>query len=272
MTDPESRAPAGQGGATPAFERARGFVEAHAGAQEQAMARALCGLATAVEVAASIEAELEPDGGLPGPDPEARLEATTRALRCIDQLGLLAHPVVESMARFLVAAQHDDGSFGAAADAQARVWLTAAVGAALSRVPSVRLSVLRAAEGFAMGQWDVEKVQGGGDAARATILATFELLAAMPSELSDEALQWCGRELERGFRTGAFSALEAARVFVRCGADALPGTRLGAADVMPPLLASQLEDGSFGDAERAPDERVHDTLDALVALSRMAGE
>ena len=102
-------------------------------------------------------------------------------------------------------------------------------------------------------RWSRERVQGGS---YPTIAGYLAALAMLPADLdvADEALQWCGRELERGFRTGTFSATAVARVFSRCDALALPGARVRADEVARALLAAQREDGSFpgeGPPERA---------------------
>ena len=90
--------------------------------------------------------------------------------------------------------------------------------------------------------------------------AWFPALCHAPGDLADEALQWCGRELERGFRTGRFGPGAVARVFADCDAHALPGARLRAAEVLEALLAIQSPEGSFPG----------DTLEAARALSFLA--
>jgi hypothetical protein len=139
------------------------------------------------------------------------------------------------------------------------------VSALLSRTPSARLSSLRRAAAFLGAHWSRERVQAGRFPAIAGYLAA---LATLPADLdvADEALQWCGRELERGFRTGRFDATAVATVFARCDAFALPGARLGADEVVRALLAAQDEDGSFpgeGTPERA-------TCAAALALRHLA--
>jgi hypothetical protein len=84
--------------------------------------------------------------------------------------------------------------------------------------------------------------------------------------VADEALQWCGRELERGFLNGAFGAVAVARVFGRCDALALPGARLRADEVARALLAAQREDGGF--PGEGPPERV--ACEAALALRHLA--
>ena len=86
----------------------------------------------------------------------------------------------------------------------------------LAKTPSARASALRRAEGFLARHWSVERVQGP---CYAPILAYVHALANLQSELADEVLQWCGRELERGFRTHSFDAGRGgARVPARAGA------------------------------------------------------
>ena len=89
-----------------------------------------------------------------------------------------------------------------------------------------------------------------------------------PHELSDAALQWCGRELERSFRGRRLSLLEAGRLFVRCEARSLPATRLDGREIVPALLATQRADGSFGSGDSEARSRVDDTLEAILVLLR----
>ena len=84
--------------------------------------------------------------------------------------------------------------------------------------------------------------------------------------MADEALQWCGRELERGFRTGSIDAVRTARVFALCDAAALPGARLRADEVAAALLREQDSDGAFG-AEPA---RLRATCEAALGLRQLA--
>ena len=100
------------------------------------------------------------------------------------------------------------------------------------------------------------------------IAAFSHFFANVPHELADAALQWCGRELERGYRTGAFDALAAARVLLWCDAHAIPGARLGVDELLGALLAEQRGDGGWPAPGASPDARVARTLDALAALSR----
>jgi hypothetical protein len=89
----------------------------------------------------------------------------------------------------------------------------------------------------------------------------------VPSELADEVLQWCGRELERGFRTHAFAPVAVARVFLRARARALPGASIDASEVVATLLAAQEPDGAWPAEPGTP--RGVATLEAVEALLRL---
>lgn len=205
--------------------------------------------------------------------------STLRALSLLDALGLLDHPVPEAAAAFLIARQGADGGWGAAEDsAAARIARTGEAGGLLAKSPFARPAVLRAAERFLAERWSVEALRAGGCAA---ILAHVHLLAAFPaaeSEIADEALQWCGRELERGFRSGAFSAVEVAQVFCRARARALPGARIEAAELAAAIATAQQPDGGwpapnaapqFADALPAGAARLDAALLAVEALLRL---
>ncbi|RIK90397.1 MAG: hypothetical protein DCC71_25565, partial [Proteobacteria bacterium] len=145
--------------------------------------------------------------------------------------------------------------------------VAATVAGRLARTTCVRPAVLRAAGALLAGAWSPDRVQGGDVAA---IAAWAQFFANVDHELSDAGLQWCGRELERGFRTGTIAPLDAARVFAACDAQALPGARLSAEEVALSLVASQQPDGGFGSPADPAHARVEATLDALAALRRLA--
>ena len=211
---------------------------------------------------------------------EAGEASTLRALSLLDALGLLDHPIPEAAAAFFIARQGADGGWGAPEDsAAARVARTGEAGGLLAKSPFARPAVLRAAERFLAERWSVEALRAGGCAA---ILAYVHLLAAFPaaeSEIADEALQWCGRELERGFRSGAFSAVEVAQVFCRARARALPGARIEAAELAAAIAAAQQSDGGWPALGAAPQPagalpagaaRLDAALLAVEALLRLA--
>jgi hypothetical protein len=124
--------------------------------------------------------------------------------------------------------------------------------------------VLARAEAFLARHWSVERVQGP---CYEPILAYVHALAHVPSERADEVLQWCGRELERGFRTHAFAPLAVARVFLRARARALPGAGIEASEVVASLLGAQASDGGW--PEEPGVSRLAATLEAMEALLRL---
>jgi hypothetical protein len=244
---------AGQGGVA---LRARDFVLAHGDALQRARAAAFFDAASREAVRAQL-----------APFEDARGAAS--ALAVLDALGVRRGAEVERAVELLSAAQRDDGSW-ARRDGDgddARVVATAHVAGLLAKTPFARPALLRAAAAFLAPRWGPERVQSGDPVA---IAAWAQWFANADEDLSDAGLQWCGRELERGFRSGAIDALAAARVFALCDAQALPGARLGAAEVVPSLMAAQAADGGFGAGWDPIVQRVEATLDALAALARLA--
>jgi hypothetical protein len=68
-----------------------------------------------------------------------------------------------------------------------------------------------------------------------------------------------------------YDAVRTARVFALCKAHALPGSRLAAPELVAHILDEQMDDGGYaspGDSNNRA--RVAQTLDALVALERLA--
>lgn len=244
---------AGQGGVA---QRARDFVLAHGDALQCARAGAFFDAASREAVCAQLV-----------PFDDARGAASTLAM--LDALGVRRGAEVERAVALLSAAQRDDGSWVRSENDgdDARVVATAHIAGMLAKTPFARPALLRAASAFLTERWGPERVQSGDAVA---IAAWAQWFANTDDDLTDAGLQWCGRELERGFRTGAIDALAAARVFALCDAQALPGARLGAAEVVPSLIAAQAADGGFGAGWDPIPRRVEATLDALAALARLA--
>jgi hypothetical protein len=261
---------AGRGEVVAALARARAFVARAGSPLARLRADALAGEAPAARLAAFVESRQLASGAV-GPlegDGPADAATTAAALALLDELGALEHPCAERAAVWLASTQAHDGSFDPAPDAgaDARLLFTASVAARLARTGRVRERVLDAAGAYVAAGFSVERVQRGDWEAIAALLPFF---ADHPGELADAALQWCGRELERGWRTGRFDAVRAARVFVLCRAHALPGAKLDARELVPALLADQAGDGGFGAADGPEPERVERTLDAMLALARL---
>ncbi len=144
------------------------------------------------------------------------------------------------------------------------LFLTAMLGAFLGRTARSSAAALRAAGGYLAAHWSPELVQTGSWHA---ICGYAHFFSNVPHETSDGVLQWCGRELERAFRTGAFDAVRAARVFTLCDAHALPGAKLDARELVPALLRAQSPDGGW--PAPTPSLRVSDTRWAALALVRL---
>lgn len=196
-----------------------------------------------------------------GPEP-----ATRRALTYCDALGLLDHAVAESAVAWLAARQAPDGGWGAEPlPAELRVAVTGATAGLLARTPFARESLLARAEAFLARCYSPELLQSG---AYEPLLAYAHALASLHSELADEALVWCGRELEKGWRARHFTTLQLARVLLRARARALPGAQIEAREVALSVLGAQERDGGWP-AEPGAD-RVDATLEAIEALLRLA--
>jgi hypothetical protein len=145
------------------------------------------------------------------------------------------------------------------------------LGAFLVKSNSVRIMVVDAAlEALAAG-WSTERVSAD---TWPLLAAYFHLLTVASHEIGDEALQWCGREFEKGMRGGVITALEAVRIFLFCDAYALPGVSMDGGRLIPELLREQLADGSFPASENALGLQtpLQATLTAVLALSRFSRE
>ena len=236
-------------------ERAFQFVVEHGDALAVARARALVNAAVNHEVL-SLLGEA-PDG--------TQLLACERILWLCMDAQLLTSPLARSVGGVLARAQGDDGAWhppGASADEVLRC--TGMLAGCLARSPFARPETLEAAGDFLAADWDPDRVSNGR---LADLRAHALFFANTLHERADEVLQWCGRELERGFRTRAFDAVQTTRVLVDSDAHSLPGASFIPGELLVALLTEQAQDGSFGGAED-PDERVEPTLDGLHALRR----
>lgn len=177
--------------------------------------------------------------------------------------------LVERTAQVLVRAQRPEGCWEPAGDASegAAIEATGRIAGVLARTPCVKSRTLDAAADWLAERFAPERVQGFAIGALGAYAATF---ANIPHEASDAILQWCGRELERGFRAGAFAAVRTARVLVDCDAPSLPGARFAANEVVAALLREQGQDGGWPSQGGEPACRIARTLDALAGLARLA--
>jgi hypothetical protein len=215
----------------------------------------------------AIESWAERAGVFPAPD-AADPVAALPVLDALADLRALDSGLAIRLAGALAGAQAEDGSFGGAdSDEEERVFTTGRLAARLAGLRSVRRSLLDRAADYLAGRFSPERV--GGFAWRA-LAAYTPLFTNVEHERSDDVLQWCGRELERGFRARRFDAVQTARVWVDCEAATLPGARVDAGEIVLALLAEQAADGSWPLASaRDPGGRVAHALDGLTALVRL---
>ena len=252
-------------GVAAALARARLFVVRRGGDLDRRFVDALAGACSGPELLDALGTHQEPGGAI-GPwrrEGSGDFATTVAALERLDAFALLDNPVVEAAVEWLGPQQREDGSFGEG-DLPARIVRTGAVGGLLAKSPFARPAWLHAVDAFLCEHFTVERLQGG---ALGAIAAYSHWMGSWPSERSDEVLQWCGRELERGFRLGAFDALSTARVLLRARARGLPGARLDPSEIVLSLLGDQEADGAWpGEGEA----RLDATLDAMEALARLA--
>jgi hypothetical protein len=254
-----------------ARERALGFVEAFGDELAKRRAGALAGRASAAGVVEVLARFQLPDGGFPE-DPArgapSSLDATRSALAALADLRALHGALVERAVAELVRAQRSDGSWAPEGDGceGSALEATGRIAGLLARTPCVRARSPDAAADWLAARFAPERVQGFVWGPLAAYAAAF---ANVPHESSDAILQWCGRELERAFRAGAFDAVRTARVLLDCDAPSLPGARLDPRELVAALLREQLSDGGWPPSGGADDERVAATLDALAGLARL---
>jgi len=255
-------------GAQAARERAARFVASRGDETARRRAAVLVG----VEPPASADAALASwadrlgafrgDGGV---DPVAALPL----LAALADLRRLATPLGEELAQGLAQAQAADGSFGCAdSDEEERIFASGLIAGRLSGLRSVRARLLDGAADWLADRFTPERVAGFAWRPLAAYTACF---ANVSHERSDEVLQWCGRELERGFRARRFDAVASARILLEGCSLSLPGARVSAPELVVALISEQADDGGWpapASADRGA--RVQHALDGLTALAHFA--
>ena len=196
-----------------------------------------------------------------------RVGELLRSIAILDELHALGSAAAERCCAELARSQSEDGAWSdsAAAGEKERIFSTGMIAGHLAKTQFVRQSALDAAADYLAARWDPDRVKGAAWGATSAYLHCFALVRHRDA---DAILQWCGRELERGLRTGLYDAVRTARLFALCRAHGVPGAQLDRAELLDRLLEEQRADGSFqlGDdgAKRA---RVAHTLDALAGLA-----
>jgi len=182
----------------------------------------------------------------------------------------------------LEALQGADGGFAPVSSRGGdRLAATALAAGMLARSPFARPEALEAAGAWLAQHWSPDLLEepapapGGsaapddaaaGDVWLRTAACSLYFSNAHP-DVSDEALQWCGRALEKGFRSRRREALAVVQVLSLCEIGALPGASFAPEELLDALFAEQAADGGF-DALCAGTAlaRVEPTLDAMRAL------
>jgi hypothetical protein len=237
--------------------RAAAFVDARGDALARSRAAVLVGRAAASDAVAQLAPERSDAASL------------RRALEVCDDLRALGDPRAAEWAEQLGRHQVGDGGFAPGLALEARLFETGMIAGQLAKTRSARPELLLAAADYLARHWTPDRVQGGSWRA---IAAYAHCFANTDHDASDAILQWCGRELGRAFVTRAFDAVRTARVLVYCDAHALPGSQLAREDLLVALLTEQGANGGFVEWEgEGARDAVASTLDALVALRRLAG-
>lgn len=268
--------------AAEALERGHAFVESFGNEEVCCRARCLLEVGSAAEAAALVEARQRRDGSFApreGPRPMLWEEEFRRwqpgeaVLGCVDalsvlsELGQLVRPSVERAVAFVEAAQREDGSWGTADDFESRLAGTGLLGGLLARTRYVRPESLAQASTFLGEHWDPDRIEAGNYASLAGHASFF---TNVQHEESDAALQWCGRELEKGFRTRRLDACALLGILLCCDVALLPGASLAPEELLEALLAEQARDGGWGALEPAGEgARLEPTLDAVAGILRL---
>jgi hypothetical protein len=192
---------------------------------------------------------------------------TLDALGMLSDLGQLTGPCAERAVGFLESVQAADGSFGGAIEPEDRLSGTAQLGGLMARTRYVRPEALDGISRFLALYWEPSRVEGGQ---YFSLSGHASFFTNVKHEESDAALQWCGRELERGFRQRRLEACTLLGILLRCDTATLPGATLTPEELLTALLVEQARDGGFGALEPGgPPARVEPTLDAITASVRL---
>ncbi len=284
--------------AAESLERAYRFLETQPDSWALLRAQVLCEARPAADLAAKI-AEIQAEdgrvptgtlisgGGLGFPplqlatiDEEAKgLIGTVEALLMAGDAKVLHADWVERAIRFVESKQSDDGAYrvlpirevgrATATDVEQEsdVFWTGMTAGILGRTPLSKTAHLEAAGAFLAEHFSPEVVEHDG---YSSLLAFSHYYTNVPDEEADEALQWCGRALEKGFRSRSLDAVSTLRVLLTCDAQAMPGATFDVTELLERLLEEQARDGGFAElALGGPATRTTQTFDAMLAIVRL---
>jgi len=270
--------------AATALESGLAFVDRHGGDLARLRVRGVLG-ATSPEVCAGTIADTQnadgsfpelglAEGGAPGLsavqaaglDPSGR--GTFEALVALSDLGMHHHACVEGSAVYMQSIQLEDGSWGAPGlPADARIFVTGMVAGLLGRTRVVRPEVLHAAGEFLVERFTPERISGRNWDA---LTAFGVFFTNVGHDQADSALQWIGRELERGHRMRIYEAGLTVRTLLHCQTLAVPGAGLAPFLLLTDLLGEQGADGGFAELTSGPElSRVEPTLDGMLGIVRL---
>jgi len=241
-----------------ALERGLAFVTEHGDALARVRGDALAGRGNPRRVESLLAVDTQ----------ALDLQEALHVLRVCADLRVLGVSTVREICSGVSSCQAADGAWRVAGlDEEEVLHLSGALAGQLAKTRYARPDLLAAAGEYLAQRWSPDRVQDG----RWRDLAAYaQFFANVDHERSDEILQWCGRELERGFRSQRFDALRTMRILLDCDAHSLPGARFEPGELFVALVSQQASDGSFGAAPEAS-ARLEDTLDALCALRHFSG-
>jgi len=275
-----------------ALEKAYAFLRAQNDPWATLRAEVLCEGRSAEDLTAALAATQDSDGGLPIGTlisggalgfPEIAMDTLdakqTKIIGTLEGLILagdaktLHAPWIEGAAEFLESAQDADGAYriptigGPAETDKADVFWTGMIGGVLGRTVVSRPGLLDGAGEFIADRFEPEAVEQNG---YSLLLAYSHFFTNVAHDLSDEALQWCGRALEKGFRSRQVDAVATIRVLLTCDAQAMPGATFDVGELLSQMLEEQAGDGGFAElCLDGPAARTTQTFDAMLGIVRL---
>jgi hypothetical protein len=267
------------------LERALGFVERHG--DETSRLRAYVALeATSSDEGLNVlegrqdeDGSFSPLGCVLDRSTESRLReanvpdeilGSLEALAVLADWRLLYAPAAERVVDFLRSAQQPDGGWGvasgSAADSNERIYTAAMLAGFCGSTRSARPEMIVLARDYIARHWSVERIRKEG---WMLVTAYAHYYSIVTDDDRDVALPWCGRELERGYSAGEYSARASMRVLLYCDAVALPGTEFDIPELLGKLLDEAQDDGSFDAGEPSATGRLGPTIDAMIGILRL---